>query len=67
MSVDTIKDALKVVNSINNAIEDKNPPTPRKIELCESYIDELMFLGLPCSAQAVNNSLNRWCELLLDA
>lgn len=67
MSLETAKDALRVVSSINNAIADNNPPTPRKIELCEDYIYKLSVVGLFSSAAMVDESLNRWCELLLDA
>lgn len=65
--LESIKDAIKVVKSINEAIESKKAPTPEKIEYCEDYIDELCVLGLYGSAKAVDESLNRWCELLLDA
>lgn len=64
---DDIKDALKVVQSINEAIEVKKAPTPEKIEYYEDYIDGLCVLGLYGSAKAVDESLNRWCGLLLDA
>jgi hypothetical protein len=64
---DDIKDALKVIGSINKAIEDKQAPTPEKVELCEEYINALSVIGLIASAQAVEESLNRWCGLLINA
>lgn len=65
--LEDIKDAIKVVKSINEAIESKKAPTPEKIEYCEDYIDKLCVLGLYGYAKVVDESLNRWCGLLLDA
>ena len=66
-TIQDIKDAQKVIGSINECISDGVPPTPEKVELCEQYITSLVDIGLSASSVAVEDALNCWCELLLDA
>lgn len=66
-TVQDIKDAQLVINSINERVLANSPPTPEKVELCEQYITSLVGIGLCASSVAVEEALNCWCELLLDA
>ena len=64
-TVEDIKDAWRVIKSMNECIATNTPPTPEKVELCEQYIIDLADLGLAASSLAVEDALNNWCELLL--
>lgn len=66
-TVEDIKDAVRVIKSMNECIATNKPPTPEKVELCEQYIVDLADMGLFASSVAVEDALNNWCELLLDA
>tara|TARA_B100001063_G_C16775958_1_gene565343 strand:- start:3784 stop:3993 length:210 start_codon:yes stop_codon:yes gene_type:complete len=66
-TVEDIKDAVLVVKTIGERINAGTKPTPENVELCEQYIVDLSDLGLAASSLAVEDALNDWCELLLDA